>query len=177
MSVLHGRLLEASIGAYHGGLLRHVKNYTSIEDGINRMIRQTVNGESAGFLLDKMSYLNQIEQSSSLFSEFRMMEKEYDNQDMHFGALLRNQADFEFFESYFKNNEIQLEAATRLMINRRQGREKGHSYVLDPNSDHFLTTVWVILGVIGVITLFGLLYEIRRRNKLSPEISIGANNN
>ena len=89
-----------------------------------------------------MSYLNQMERSSSLFSEFRKMEKEYDNQDMHFGALLRNQADFEFFERYFKNNEIQLEAATRLMINRRQGREKGHSYV-----DHFLTTVWVILDV------------------------------
>ena len=97
-------------------------------------------------------------------TDWSMAEKEYSG-GLYFGVLLKDEKHYKFFASYFTNNEIQIEAAVRLMINQKQYQTKDGYYVLDPGTPHFTETMYILVGIIGAIALIGLIYEGRRRKK------------
>ena len=165
VAVLKGRLLDASIVARHGGIIYWVE-FKKLKDGITDMFKAVEAGDCSGFLLDKMTYLNQRRDIEKIESKIDMVEKDYGKGNLYYGALLRNESEYQFFLSYYSNNEVQIEAAARMMMNKKLIGSKKVYYVIDPESPYFHIGIGSLIGVIGVIVIFGIVYEIRRRQRL-----------
>ena len=177
---LKHRLLDAAIIAKHGGTIRQIEedDFTS---GIKRLIKMLRQGEIPGFLVDSQTYFvfnSMINHDENLVKELQLStlirtENFYVGEKLSFGALIKNESHFEYFENYFTDNLLVLESCYYFRMNAQLSQMPNDDYIFDPpNGGLFYKCLYYSLGAIGLIAIFGALYEFRRQHYLKKTRSL-----
>ena len=168
---LKHRLLDAATIAEQGGIIRGIE-YNDFVSGIKQLIKLLHQGNITGFLVDTQTYYyfyNIMERENNTDEQLQTTamirtEKMYGSEKLYFGALMKYKSHFEYFKNYVTDNKLQLKSCYHFGINTKQPNSARDGYILDPDGGLFYPFLYSTLGTFGVIGIFGVIYEIRRRN-------------
>lgn len=116
------------------------------------------------------------ELSSFLDDDTIRTEKQYKGEKLSLGVLLKNVNAYRFFETYFQNNRLYLETCGTLKSNRKEDEEESRPDIFSPEGGYFFPFLKCTGTTLGLICIFGVLYEIKRRMSLR-KIRAQANDN
>ena len=87
----------------------------------------------------------------------------YKGTRLAYGLLIRDLADYEFFEHYSKDNRHIVHACTMLTLNAMQRKPKESKTTLfSESSKEFHIFLIVSFTLVGCVCCFGIIYEVRR---------------
>ena len=86
--------------------------------------------------------------------------------------LVREQAVYEYLKSFILDNQLSLETCMDVMINpakvaKETAKVKG-SNISSPETALFELALIIVGSMIALIILFGVVYELKIRNKILP---------
>ena len=176
IGVLQRRLEDITLVIQHGGAVHEVE-YNSTMNGIIELIDKLESKVIKGFVLNKDTYQYFVENIKGMKykkiaerAQYNIIrtEKSFRGEGLSFGMLVRNMEDYKYFENYFHNNRLYIEACYAAQSNK-VSMEHG---MQDASSDSqlFYSTLYYSLGILAVIGIIGLLYELREHYKANSAI-------
>ena len=173
VGALKNRLLEGLIVAKHRGIIKEIQ-HNNVSDGIDTMIQMLNNGTITGFVLDTVTYHYFVSWSkhslkgkklsyADHFAKLFRSDVSYEGDKLSFGVLFKNEPDISFFQDYFSENQLYLEACYNLQLNAKMAYSKEKSFLFDPAGGMFYTMLYWLIGLVGAIVVFGTVYELRRK--------------
>ena len=176
IGILRHRLEDITMVIQHGGMVHEVRYNTTMQ-GIIELIEKVESKVINGFLLNKDTY--QYFVGNMKRPEYKKIgetvqkrivktEKLFRGEGLSFGMLVRNMEDYKYFENYFHNNRLFIEAcyaAESSKVNMEHEADDGSS-----DSQLFYTFLYYSIGILAVIGIIGLLYELRAHYKANSAI-------
>ena len=177
---IKNRVFDASLIAKHGGTLKETKGI-SLTDDIMELTKMLNSGEINGFFLDKYTFMyimksndtihnnTHLRNAQQFLEEIVKTKKVYVGEAMSFGLLIKDEDVYEYFNEFITNNQALIETCMTLALNVMNTaiKNSGHN-LFSPSSGHFYPTLIVVGCTLGVILIFGIVYEIYRKRRVSP---------
>lgn len=173
VGLIRHRSLDEYVIARNGGNPKYNNGmfltYFEIDSLINKLRNKSIDG----FLLDKYtmkdfeSTANDIENEPTFservgfyFNNTIKTEVIPTGFDMSYGILVKEKKVYEFFRPVIMDIQLNIETKINLEWNRKKKRIDEPFSLSEP---YFLFMIQIMLGIIGLITMFGVTYEIIRR--------------
>ena len=170
VGVLKYRLHDTTIILQQGGILLELENNDTIH-GIVELFKRLERKDIDGFLLNRNTYhffsrRIETEKYKNKWESIRHVDmfrtvKHIRGGKLSAGILVRDYTDYKYFKKYFDSNRVQLEACNSIKLNYKPS-EIGSSNSFSPDGGLFRHFLYFSLGILGVIAVFGILYEIQR---------------
>ena len=178
---------DAHLIARHGGnIIRNDEDYPDVLDDILQLILKLKRHEIDGFILDKWTFeyytyvlseeadIPEMKDAINFFlKETIHVEKRYDGEKLRYGILVKHTDDYEYFKDFVNHNRYQSSTINaiewRRYMNERNRSISGKFYtknksVLFSQPNNFKNSMIVIAAILGVILLFGIVYELKRKS-------------
>lgn len=179
---LNYRANDAIIIAQQGGVV-HTIEYNDTVNGIGELIDLLQKKVIHGFLVNKQMYyyfLKSIvkakyKRQAERSEKVQMIQQEmmYQGDQLAYGMLIKQKHDYDYFRTYFENNWLHLQTCHQVQNNRKFSlMPRVETSLFSPESGLFLPFLYYSLGILGLISCFGVIYEMRRRlviNKLNAK--------
>ena len=178
VGVLRYRTFDASFVAKHGGMITETQGLTET-DNIIDLTRLLLLKKVNGIFLDKFTYMHTV-------ALFRKMIKNknadhvnvarfflddtynvkwnFEGERMAYGVLVREEDDYQYFNEFVKHNQGVYETCALLQLNEMDEPSEHDHDIFSTDGDVFFEFLYGCIGVIGVIIVFGCVFEwVRQR--------------
>lgn len=172
VGVLKFREYDASIVAKEGGAVLESKGF-DFESDLLELITMLKNKQVDGIVLDKytLRLSTGMLQNETKFPNNDVVKffldgtartKKFTGKEFSYGILVKNSDDYEYFRNAITDNRLPLETSIALAYNKKPGKEP-NDLLFSPEGPHFIASLRVIGGIIGVVCCFGFVFEMWRR--------------
>lgn len=170
VGALRHRTYESTIIAKSGGILVDV-NHEDVYKGINDLIVLLRKKEIDGFVLDRNTFLMFLYNKSYkdsvkyLLTKTLQTEKYYQGEKLSYGMLVKDYGDFMYLNDYILDNLDVINTCNGLVINMYAGKvnTESENLLFSSSGDYFWPSCTTLSIVIGLIMVFGVIYEYYRR--------------
>lgn len=167
--------------AEHGGIVVEIENTTNFQNEISQLLKKMWNKELDGVLFDKYTmWLITDVFNTWATNRSHILTDEIDfflnrtirtplkpvGQQHSYGLLVKDYKDFVYFHDIITEWELNFETQYSLSWNVRRASFRFHSTQLglfSANQHYFQDTLAYMVVIIGIIWVFGIVYEIIRR--------------
>ena len=193
VGVLRYRDYDLYVIAQHGGNVILNEVATNFTSDLIQLITKLKAKEIDGFLLDKwtLHYATYMLNATSYSTEdihlkntitFFMRntirsEKGYDGGKLAYGILVKHMDDYEYFKDFIQDSRLRIEIEGAFYWNILRNTYKEHltwtfysstsNKLFSPSENYFVHSVIVISGMMGIIVLFGIFYELKRKRTIT----------
>ena len=173
VGTLQNQLHDSSMVSQHGGSV-HAIEFNDTVIGIIELIKQLERKEIDGYLISRPIYYyfaRSIEEKEKYKIPHAIIrhvplhrtEKFFRNEILVTGMLVKHDDDYNYFRKYFESNWLQIQGCYSINLNYKDKKFESHNY--SPVAGMFYPFLIATVIIIGCILLFGLAYELIRRNK------------
>ena len=180
VGVLKYREFDSFVISRSGGMVKRNQNVTDFNSDVKSLIDKLMNDKIDGFLLDlwTLAYLDGLaekvlrkDQLEFFINATMRTEKQYNGPDLSYGILFKEEHDFDYFHDFAHDSHLRtLILSTERWVTVKHSRWRrgnyfnaGHSKLFSTSEPSFQLTVTTIAIMIGIILLFGVIYEVKRR--------------
>ena len=197
VGALRYRDYEVYVISQHGGNVTWNQDVTNFTYDLLQLITKLEERKIDGFLLDKWTlfyatYL--LEDISDNIEDVHLIntitfflkntiraEKSYEGEKVAYGILVKHMDDYEHFKDFIRYSRLRNELGGALLSNiiRKYIKEEkiGTFYstttdkLFSPSEHYFVYSITAISAMIGIIVLFGISYELKRKRNTTFQIT------
>ena len=177
VGTLKHRVYDATLIAKHGGILYEIE-YDNVFSGINKLRDLLFSHLKIidGFLVDKYTYYYYC-----FFGDYCeglkgiiLTEVFIETEKLYYGMIVKNSTDYYYFRKYVTDNWFQFDTCHTLITNSMINTLKFNAGIglFAADSGVFIPFLLCISIVLGVIIIFGVLYEFRRKKGISGKMEL-----
>ena len=168
VGALEGRPIDMLLIAQEGGVALKM-GYDDITIGLIKLLEMMKAGDIDGIMLSRMTYYYCMKRARNLERYRKLMpqlntkltEMKLRGDDLVGGMVMKRWEDYNFFKRYFEINWAHLQGCYTFDANAQQLDNQESEYNILHGMFHpFLNAS---LGVLGLIAMFGVVFEIQRR--------------
>ena len=174
VGALRYHLHDAMVIEHHGGIMVDVE-CANATDGITEMIKRLQRKEIDGFVLDRYVLLvfydlfaddTRYKDDIAFLKRNAVRTAVFIPTKHFYGVLTRDEEDFEFLSHFARYNRDVFNTCNGLLINSlasHQKQEEIENPLFSTSGEVFWPAFLTAIGSIVFISIFGIIYELRRR--------------
>lgn len=184
VGVMHYRDYEAFVVAQNGGKVYRSESLYRGELDFTELVKMMINDSIDGIAIEYEAFfhiestLDNEELTSFLLTKTTTTEKTYIGENLSYGILVQDKDVYNYFKEYVaealvrnqyyfstENNEQKEEYGKK----NKKLFGQGNSILFSSESEYFVRTMTAIGIMLGVIVIFGVLFELQRKKKFCKQ--------